>query len=149
MLVWGGFGGGLGSTGGRYDPATNTWSSINTAGAPAAREGHTAVWTGSKMIVWGGTDGVNPLNTGGLYDPATNTWTTVTTSEAPAARYWHAAVWTGSKMIVWGGRPAGAGYPNTNTGGIYNPATNSWTATGTTEHRRPASSRRRCGPARR
>jgi hypothetical protein len=135
MVVWGGFGGGFTSTGGLYDPATNKWSAISTAGAPSAREGHTAVWTGSKMIIWGGSDGAttpNPFGTGGLYDPATNTWATVTTSGAPAARYWHAAVWTGSKMIVWGGRPAGPGNPNTNTGGIYDPATNTWTATGTT-----------------
>ena len=25
---------------------------MTTAGAPAARRGHTAVWTGSEMIVW-------------------------------------------------------------------------------------------------
>jgi hypothetical protein len=132
MIVWGGFGGGLGSTAGLYDPATNTWSAISSSGAPVSRERHTAVWTGSKMIVWGGWDGANPLGTGGLYDPATNTWTTVTTSGAPEARYWHAAVWTGAKMIVWGGRPAGAGYPSTDTGGIYDPTTNSWAATSTT-----------------
>ena len=32
----------------------NTWTATSTAGAPAARERHTAVWTGSEMIVWGG-----------------------------------------------------------------------------------------------
>src|SRR5207245_6667592 len=31
--------------------------------APSARGGHTAIWTGSEMIVWGGSD----LNTGGRY----------------------------------------------------------------------------------
>jgi len=30
----------------------------STIGAPAARTGHTAVWTGSEMIVWGGSDGI-------------------------------------------------------------------------------------------
>jgi hypothetical protein len=33
-------------------------------------------------------------------------------------------------MIVWGGAQIGVGY--TNTGGVYDPATNSWTATSTT-----------------
>jgi hypothetical protein len=132
MVVWGGFGGGFAGTGGLYDPATNKWSAISSSGAPAARERHTAVWTGSKMIVWGGYDNANPLGTGGIYDPATNTWSPVTTVGAPPARYWHAAVWTGSKMIVWGGRPAGAGFPVTNTGGVYDRATNTWAATGTT-----------------
>src|SRR5262249_50185544 len=33
--------------------------------APAARDFHTAVWTGSEMIVWGGYSGF--FNTGGRY----------------------------------------------------------------------------------
>jgi hypothetical protein len=41
------------------------------ANAPHAREDHTAVWTGSEMIVWGGTYIVGSnlffLNTGGRY----------------------------------------------------------------------------------
>ena len=36
----------------------DTWQERATA-APAARYYHTAVWTGSEMIVWGGTDGGN------------------------------------------------------------------------------------------
>ena len=35
---------------------------------------HTAVWTGSEMIVWGGT-GANYFNTGGRYNPNTDSWT--------------------------------------------------------------------------
>ena len=31
---------------------------MTTSGAPAARVRHTAVWTGSEMIVWGGYSGV-------------------------------------------------------------------------------------------
>ena len=65
---------------------------------------HTAVWTGSEMIVWGGADGGSGyLNDGGRYNPAANSWTAVSTTGAPAARYSHTAVWTGSEMIVWGG----------------------------------------------
>ena len=32
----------------------DTWTATTTANAPAARQRHTAVWTGSEMIVWGG-----------------------------------------------------------------------------------------------
>src|SRR5437867_7443955 len=32
----------------------NTWTATSTTNAPAARDSHTAVWTGSEMIVWGG-----------------------------------------------------------------------------------------------
>ena len=78
------------------------WTATTTTGAPTGRYVHTAVWTGSKMIVWGGSDGTN-ANTGGQYDPAANSWTATTTTGAPTGRSSHTAVWTGSKMIVWGG----------------------------------------------
>ena len=32
----------------------DTWTATTTDNAPSARDGHTAVWTGSEMIVWGG-----------------------------------------------------------------------------------------------
>ena len=32
----------------------DTWTNTNTTNAPEARARHTAVWTGSEMIVWGG-----------------------------------------------------------------------------------------------
>ena len=60
--------------GGRFDPASGVWSPISGVGAPSARGGHSAVWTGSEMVVWGGFDGNLDLRTGGRYDPATDTW---------------------------------------------------------------------------
>ena len=45
------------NTGGRYNPSTDSWTATSTTNAPAARVDHTAVWTGSEMIVWGGSDG--------------------------------------------------------------------------------------------
>jgi Kelch motif len=111
--------------------AQETWTPTSTVGAPSARLRHTAVWTGSKMIVWGGSGlGGTYSNTDGVYDPATDTWTATSTTSAPAARYSHTAVWTGSGMIVWGGGISTGGY--TNTGGAYDPATDTWTATSTT-----------------
>jgi len=83
--------------------AEETWTPTATAGAPSLRGDYTAVWTGSKMIVWGGVAGVFPLDTGGIYDLATDTWTAMSTATALAGRGYHSAVWTGSKMIVWGG----------------------------------------------
>jgi len=55
------------ATGGRYDPATNSWTPIATALSP--RESHTAVSTGTSMIVWGGDSNGNLVNTGGVYKP--------------------------------------------------------------------------------
>ena len=103
-----------------------TWTTISTTNAPAARASHTAVWTGSEMIVWGGYGGTY-LNTGGKYDPITDSWAAISTINAPAPRGGNTAVWTGSEMIVWGGDD---GF-SVNTGGKYNPATDTWTATNT------------------
>ena len=57
MIVWGGEDdNGRTNDGGRYNPATDTWTPIpNTLpNTPIARHGHTAVWTGTEMIIWGG-----------------------------------------------------------------------------------------------
>ena len=88
--------------------------------APSARAAHTAVWTGTEMIVWGGTDFGTNFNTGGRYNPGTDSWTATSTANAPSGRYHHTAVWTGSEMIVWGGRVALG--TDTNTGGNIIPA---------------------------
>ncbi len=125
MIVWGGY---LCpsncipfNTGFRYDPATDTSSAMSTTNAPSARGGHTAVWTGSLMVVWGGPG----MNTGGRYDPLSDTWSPTSTTNAPSARDGHTAVWTDGLMVVWGGL-------GTNTGGRYDPATDTWTPTSTT-----------------
>jgi N-acetylneuraminic acid mutarotase len=109
----------------------DTWRATSTTNPPAVRYFHTAVWTGSQMIIWGGLYTYYPWNTGGRYDPATNSWTDTSTTDAPSERYLHTAVWTGSEMIVWGGAGCPVGC-SSNTGGRYNPSTDSWTATSTT-----------------
>ncbi len=115
------------NTGGRYNPSTDSWTATSTTNAPESRTYHTAVWTGTEMIVWGG-GAFTFYNTGGKYNPVTDSWTATSTTNAPNARYGHTAVWTGSEMIVWGGYDS----PNVlNTGGRYNPASDSWMATGT------------------
>jgi len=135
MIVWGG--GGFLDTGGRYDPTTDLWAPTSTgADVPAARAGHTAVWTGTEMLVWGGShyDGsaVILLNTGGRYDPTADAWTpTSAGASVPAGRSGHSAVWTGSEMIVWGGEYYDTTSHYLNTGGRYDPTTDSWATTST------------------
>jgi hypothetical protein len=153
MIVWGGLKFNVNSaptvfnTGGIYDPLTNSWKAVSTLGAPSARYGHSAVWTGSEMIVWGGdskpfffagTNGLDgaapeavlpdpgPLNDGGIYDPVANTWRPISKVNAPTPRAGHTAIWTGSRMIVWGGS---APLPNVVGGGIYDPETDTWVRT--------------------
>jgi N-acetylneuraminic acid mutarotase len=135
MIVWGGFdllAATSFNTGGRYTPATDAWVATSTVGAPSDRHLHTAVWTGSQMIVWGGFGSFGFLDTGGRYSPASDTWLPTSTVSAPAVRDSHTAVWTGSAMIVWGGETGSGGAATTNTGGRYDPVSDSWVATTTT-----------------
>ena len=134
MIVWGGYfqdnTNHYWNTGGRYDPVSDSWTPTSTTNAPDGRAIHTAIWTGSQMVIWGGTfyDGnVEPLNTGGIYIPSTDSWTPTSTINVPGARYRHTAVLTGSEMIVWGGTLDDASFLN--TGGRYSISTDSWIAT--------------------
>jgi N-acetylneuraminic acid mutarotase len=130
MIFWGGTGCSNNcnfNTGGRYNPGTDSWTTTSTMNAPAARWEHRAVWTGSEMIVWGGSDDMNYLHTGGRYSPATDTWMATSLVSVAPGRIANTAVWSGSEMIVWGG--VDETFNDCNTGGRYNPAADSWTAT--------------------
>lgn len=141
MIIWGGHSGGSTSSGGKYFPATNTWVPTSLVGVPQSRYSHTAVWTGTEMIVWGGitksaiaAEPPVPLNTGARYNPITDTWTAIDSDSAPEARGFHTAIWMDGwgTMIVWGGVDCSVVVGQEcddkaiNTGGVYDLATNSW-----------------------
>src|SRR5258706_7466689 len=88
-------------------PTQNLWQQ-RTASPLPARGGHAAVWTGNKMLVWGGNCGNDNSNIpppkirftdGGCYDPASNSWSVITTNGAPPAREQFKSVWTGAELI--------------------------------------------------
>ena len=115
------------ASGSRYNPLTNSWVSLGTTNC-GKRSHHKAVWTGSKMLLWGGKyswqgacyDAMccpglcgtycgddaplmyGSVNTGCRYDPISNSWTSFT--GGPSARSNFSMVWTGSKAIIWGGK---------------------------------------------
>jgi N-acetylneuraminic acid mutarotase len=128
MLVWGGFVQGptdpvMTNTGGRYDPVSNNWTPLSTTNAPSPRAvAHGAVWTGTRMLIWGGGIGEN---TGGLYDPSTDTWTPTTTTNAPILDQAPSLVWAGTQALVWGRTTASPPQP---AGGRYNPTTDAWSS---------------------
>lgn len=134
MIVWGGndYKGAdftYLNTGGRYNPSTDSWVATTAINAPDGRDHHTAVWTGAEMIVWGGLQN-SVLNTGGRYNPNSDSWTETSATGAPSARYQHTAVWSGSEMIVWGGSD-NSSVNYFNTGARYDPMTDIWQATTT------------------
>jgi len=131
MLVWGGvtstttaFGNEtLTNTGSIYDPTLDSWSRMTMTNAPEARHLATAVWTGTRWIVWGGVvvspNSNNQTRTGGVYDPASDEWTPTTSVNAPSARQFHTAVWSGEAMLVWGGTGGNTGWMR--DGALYYP----------------------------
>lgn len=134
MVIWGGapVGGGYLNSGSIYNPATTMWSDLPIdAFTPSARGYHSAVWTGSKMIIWGGKGNDGPyLDSGSIFDPSLGSWTQYWgySGELPPARAEHSAVWTGSKMIIWGGEISGGG--KTRTAGVYDYLAQTWESMG-------------------
>jgi hypothetical protein len=137
-----------------YTPATDQWTIVAGTGAiPEGRRLHSAIWTGSRMLVWGGEKVAwksqgwggdyirEDLNTGASFDPNTGAWTAISTNAAPSKRRGHATVWTGSRMVVQGGARdnrsstiGGFGSDDValsstnvfNNGASYNPANDTW-----------------------
>lgn len=106
------------------------WTAGAAAGAPTARFGHTAVWTGQEWLVWGGSLSAGELSgLGAAYRVSADEWQPLPTFNAPAPRTEHAAVWTGQEMVVWGGFANGAFL---NSGARFNPTTRTWTPLPTT-----------------
>lgn len=95
------------------------------------RSGHTAVWTGEELLVWGGQTSCHDdrvVGDGAAYDPDTDTWRTL--ASAPLApRRAHTAVWTGDEMLVWGGwgpPQPGAAAREFADGAAYDPDSDTW-----------------------
>jgi N-acetylneuraminic acid mutarotase len=134
---------------GKYDPSTNTWSSI--APLPTPRIDVAVVACQNKIYVIGGraayyhveqsatinaavTDD-EPLNVNEVYDPATNTWETNT--PMPTARYLLQANVVNDKIYVMGGFTAFNHF--TNTSEVYDTDTNVWTTAASIPNAAPGS----------
>lgn len=144
MIVWGGSSknsNGYLRDGHSFDPETGEWNDIPAGNAPRNRRAHTAVWTGSRMIVWGGMTaddnrsaerlaamrhGDRVVGMGHSYDPKSGSWASISLVGAPDARAYHSAVWTGTHMLIWGGATEDYENPVVGNGAAYNPTTDSW-----------------------
>jgi hypothetical protein len=128
-----------------YNPATDKWVKRQITDVTIANiladviANGIIVWSGTEFILWGGGyRGYNCVasfcqytsltNKGLRYNPTSNTWSQISLTNAPVARYKHKAVWTGTEVIVWGGKNKLSDSLSSfeNTGGRYNPATNTW-----------------------
>ncbi len=106
------------------DGLPQEWQPLNLEGAPSPRRRHTAVWTGARLLVWGGQGPGNVfLGDGKAYDPATDTWEDLPAAGAPAPRAGHNALWTGTEMLILAGEgPSGP----LASGAAYDPVKRAW-----------------------
>ncbi len=134
MLVWGGYqhSGGFFPTfsffnsGYRFNPATGLWATLPASGL-AGRRSHSAVWSGTEMLIWGGETSTGPTNTGARYHAGSNVWTAISVTNSPGIRYDHTAVWAeppGQMIILCGN----TGTFTENDGKLYDPLTDKWTS---------------------
>lgn len=116
VLVWGGDdaeGRSL-ATGGIYSVTDGTWLTVAPLPGDEGRSGHTAVWTGERVVIWGGAVTVpgqraaavvptepTPLY-GAEYDPTEDDWDALPPSGLEP-RIGHSMIWTGRELIVFGG----------------------------------------------
>jgi hypothetical protein len=88
------------------------------------REGVTAVWTGSEVIVYGGMNMHGAVNDGAAYEPVQRRWRTLPPSAVPSSATPAVRAWTGDELILWGThRRRGPGGPH---GVAYSPARDTW-----------------------
>jgi hypothetical protein len=80
------------------------WSELSPAPIPA-RDGVSATWSGSELLVWGGHSGRSGETLhgdGAAYDPAQQRWRVLPESRL-GPRDQQSSVWTGRQWIIWGG----------------------------------------------
>ena len=115
-----------------YNPGTNTWSNI--AAPPAgyiATAAPVLIWTGSEVIVYGGSlaGADNYSNQVFKYNPTTNTWSnTIATLNKPSPRFLLGTTYGDNKFFIWGGfeKQLNNIYIQVNSGSFYDFDTNTW-----------------------
>jgi hypothetical protein len=76
----------------RWKPGDAAWSVLSGTNPPAQRYANEAVWTGSKLFIYGGSSGSAPhVSSGAVYDPGLNAWSD---ASAPDATYERNDAWT-------------------------------------------------------
>lgn len=138
LLVWGGedpLAGTVLGNGARYNPESRTWKPMASLHAPSARRYQAAVWTGTRLLIWGGDGGATrdvALRDGAQYDPVLDRWEPLPLAGAPRGRWAHSAVWTGRELWIFGGLGCGSDFQGgpmlCGDGGRFNPGTGTWTS---------------------
>jgi len=139
VLVAGGWGAtGHLSSAELYDPVSGTWSP--TGSMAQGRSEHTAILLsdGKVLVAAGGAPGgwdTLGLASAELYDPASGTWSPtgslITCAGEQGGRYFALGVrLADGRVLIAGGLPQGVTFANFSSAEIYDPASGSWSCTG-------------------
>ncbi|CAG2145709.1 N-acetylneuraminate epimerase [Cupriavidus yeoncheonensis] len=113
-----------------FDPSTNGWT--RTDSLARSRQAHSAtLLPDGRVLVAGGfgTGGGNALNSAELYDPATGRWSQ--TGSMGQQRDSHTAtLLRDGRVLVAGGEGQGSSQGGLASAELYDPATGTWTQTG-------------------
>ena len=112
-----------------YSPKPGTWTL--TGSMAEARESFPAVLLANGKVLVSGGLGISSIVLGSaeLYDPTTGAWTPAGSMSVP--RYGHTAtVLPSGKVLITGGCTATACSTNTASSELYDPASNTWSTTG-------------------
>ena len=126
--------GGLGNSGylsstELYDPTTGQWITNRTMSSVRIEHTSTLLSSG-KVLVAGGYNGNNYLSSAEMYDPATGIWTATGSMNTNRA-YHTATLLSNGKVLVAGGAASTNGSIFIfSSAELYDPTTETWTATG-------------------
>jgi hypothetical protein len=103
-----------------WDPATNAATPITASGL-VWRFNPAMAWTGTELLMVGGSNGPGLDQIGAAYDPASDTWRSIADPPGGIDAWENGVsgpgVWTGTEMVIWQSALA------------YNPSSDSWRRT--------------------
>ena len=113
-----------------FDPASGIWTNTGSMVTARGRQTATLLLNGKVLITGGSPDaGVTSLSSAELFNPATGTWTN-TSSMGTARDLDTATLLLSGKALVVGGSATGDSAPALASAELYDPATGTWTPTG-------------------
>jgi hypothetical protein len=103
-----------------------TWKGVEVGwtrlpAPPFVRADAASVWTGEKLVYWGGYTGYGATQhaDGAAYDPVGGSWERIPSGPL-SGRSTPGAVWTGREVVVWGG------WPSKGDGAAFDPELGTW-----------------------